>query len=136
MVYQIEALSVVIRTTFQNFDKIFLCREKPVGIFDLSQSQKGERAGLQSKTQKKFCTKKKIFLKFLKPASKWGRSTLPKKAGKFQNNLHAFSKERGITDANYQRKSLQFWRQYVCNCKLNNYFGPKKSKLQIFSLKI
>ena len=65
-----------------------------------------------------------------------GRSTVPKKAGKFQNNLHAFSKEREITDANYQKKSLQFWRQYVCNCKLNNSFGAQTCKLQIFSLKI
>ena len=63
-------------------------------------------------------------------------TTAPKKAGKTQNYLHAFSKEREITDANYQRKSLQFWRQYVCNCKLNNYFGAKTSKLQIFLLKI
>ena len=58
------------------------------------------------------------------------------KAGKFQNNLHAISKEREITDANYQRKSLQFWRQYVCNCKLNNHFGAKMCKLQTFLLKI
>ena len=38
-------------------------------------------------------------------------TTVPKKAGKFQNNFNAFSKEREITDANYQRKSLQFRRQ-------------------------
>ena len=35
-------------------------------------------------------------------------TTVPKKAGEFQNNLNAFSKEREITDANYQRKSPQF----------------------------
>ena len=63
-------------------------------------------------------------------------TTVPKKAGNFQNNLHAFSKERESTDANYPRKSLQFWRQYVCNCKINNYFGAKTSELQKFSLKI
>ena len=63
-------------------------------------------------------------------------TTVPKKVGKFQNNLHAFSKEREITGANYQRKSLQFWRQYVCNCKVNNYFGAKTFKLQFFLLKI
>ena len=34
-----------------------------------------------------------------------------RKRGKLQNNLHAFSKEREITGANYQRKSLQFRRQ-------------------------
>ena len=63
-------------------------------------------------------------------------TTVPKNAGKFQNNLHAFSKEREITDANYQRKSLQFWRQYVCICKLNNNFDAKTCKLQILSRKI
>ena len=35
-------------------------------------------------------------------------TTVPKKAGKFQNNLNAFYKEREVTDANYQRKSLPF----------------------------
>ena len=35
-------------------------------------------------------------------------TTVPKKAGKFQNNLRAFSKEREIIDANYQRKHTNF----------------------------
>ena len=63
---------------------------------------------------------------------------MPKKAGKFQNNLHAFSKEGEITGANYQRTSLQFWRQYVCNCEVKNYFGAKRvsCKFSRSSLKI
>ena len=40
------------------------------------------------------------------------------------------------TDANQQKISFQFWRQNVCTCKLNNYFGAKTSKLQVFLLKI
>ena len=49
-----------------------------------------------------------------------------KKAGKFQNNLNAFSKERDITDANQQRKAFQLVRQNVCNGKLNNCLAPKR----------
>ena len=41
------------------------------------------------------------------------RYTVPKKKGNFQDNLNAFSKEREFTDANYQKISLQFWRQKV-----------------------
>ena len=63
-------------------------------------------------------------------------TTVPEKAGEFQNNLNAFSKEREVTDDNYQRKLLQFWRQNVCNCKLNNYLGAKMSNLQTFCPKI
>ena len=58
------------------------------------------------------------------------------KGGKTWELFTRIFKEREITDAYYQRKSLQSWRQYVCNCKLNNYFAAKTSKLQIFSLKI
>ena len=47
-----------------------------------------------------------------------------------------FIKSGEITDPNYQRKSLQFRRQNVCNSKLNYYFGAKTCKLHIFSLKI
>ena len=47
---------------------------------------------------------------------------MPRKAEKFQNNLNTFSKEREITDTYFQRKSLQFWRQNVCNCKFNGSF--------------
>ena len=53
-------------------------------------------------------------------------TTVPKKAGNFQNNLHAFSKERENTDANYQREPLQFWRQNVCNSKLNIILAPNR----------
>ena len=49
---------------------------------------------------------------------------MPKKAWDFQNNLNAFSKEREITVANYERKTLQ----------LSSYFGAKTSKL--FSLSV
>ena len=58
-----------------------------------------------------------------------GRSTVPKynSAEKGRKISNAFSKEREVTDASYQRKSRQFRRQNVCNCKLNNYFGAKTS---------
>ena len=49
-------------------------------------------------------------------------TTVPKKAGKFQNNFNAFSKEREITDANYQRKSLQFRRQKCLQLQIKQLF--------------
>ena len=64
-------------------------------------------------------------------------TTLPKNAGNFQNNLDAFSKEREVTDANYQRTSLQF-RISAPKClqlQIKQFFGAKTSKLQIFSPK-
>ena len=49
-------------------------------------------------------------------------TTVPNKAGTFQNNLKAFSKERKFTDANYQRIPVSFGIYYhqsrifnVCN---------------------
>ena len=59
-------------------------------------------ANKKEKEKKQSRKKKETKLRLVKRGrSAVPKYTVPKKAGKFQNNFNAFSKEREITDANF-----------------------------------